>query len=341
MSKHNSFKRIKKRIFEELYSTFEISKKLGFIKGIQTFIAKIDIQILNRNGYKESKNTEKRLIKKHNIMLEYFQKELKDYFISYDFDLKKKTINSDEDKSNTIWICWWQGLDNAPIIVKKCIESIKRCAKNHEVVVLTLDNYKDYVNFPQILEEKRENGIMSLTHFSDLLRLSLLGKYGGLWLDSTFFCKSDGDLEKIFSYPIWSIKRPGYGHVSVACGMFANYSLYCDYNNRWIFDVIKDFYVHYWETYDFLIDYLTTDYLIVLAQRFNNEIKDAFSSIPDNNKNCDELYKILNQKYSDEEWNKLSEHTDLFKLSWKAEYSIFDSNNNETFYSKIINDKLL
>lgn len=28
-------------------------------------------------------------------------------------------------KERTIWICWFQGIDNAPLIVKKCIQSIR------------------------------------------------------------------------------------------------------------------------------------------------------------------------------------------------------------------------
>lgn len=90
---------------------------------------------------------------------------------------------------NKIWVCWWQGLDNAPEIVKTCVESIKRNSGKYEVLIITDENYKQYVKFPDWLEEKRKHGIISKTIYSDLLRLNLLSTYGGIWIDSTFFVR--------------------------------------------------------------------------------------------------------------------------------------------------------
>lgn len=36
--------------------------------------------------------------------------------------------------SNIIWFCWFQRLDNAPLIVKKCYESLKKNLYNHKIV---------------------------------------------------------------------------------------------------------------------------------------------------------------------------------------------------------------
>ena len=66
----------------------------------------------------------------------------------------------------------------------------KKNAGDHRVIILTEDNYKQYVNIPEWLEEKKNKGVISRTHFSDVLRLTLLSHYGGLWLDSTFFVRS-------------------------------------------------------------------------------------------------------------------------------------------------------
>lgn len=79
----------------------------------------------------------------------------------------------DEKMRNKIWVCWWQGLDNAPEIVKTCVESIKRNSGKYEVLIITDENYKQYVKFPDWLEEKRKHGIISKTIYSDLLRLNL------------------------------------------------------------------------------------------------------------------------------------------------------------------------
>ena len=70
-----------------------------------------------------------------------------------------------------VWICWFQGIENAPMIVKNCYESICYWLKDYEIVVITEENYKSYVQFPTVIEEKRKKGIITDAHFSDLLRL--------------------------------------------------------------------------------------------------------------------------------------------------------------------------
>lgn len=332
-------RRIIKRIKEELRATIKISKITSVKKGLITLRAKTDIQIISRTKKKETEKIKKRLLNKHEILLEYYTKTFTKYLEEYDYTKTMKSIKNQKIKDDVIWVCWWQGIENAPEIVKKCINSIKDAAGNHNVIIITLDNYKEYIDIPSSIEQKIKKGIITLTNFSDLLRLSLLAKYGGMWLDATFYCKKGANLDKYFKYPIWSIKRPDYGHTSVACGNFGGYSLYCSSQYRWMFKVMRDFFLHYWETNDFMIDYLMIDYMIVLAQRNNKEIAGAFMEIPKNNPNCDELCKVLNDKYSKEQWEKIKLDTDLFKLTWKKDFSV-NTGIDSTFYEKLLKNDL-
>lgn len=331
-----NLKRIFKRIKEEVKATYKISKVTSLRKGFITFMAKLDIQKLAHKIKKEDTNTKNRLLKKHDILLEYYTKTFGKYLTEYDYDLAKKSVKKASKYKDVIWVCWWQGIDNAPTIVKECINSIKCGAGNKKVILITLNNYKEYIDVPNFVEEKIEKGIITLTNFSDLLRLSLLSKYGGLWLDATFYCKEGANLGDYFGDELWSIKRPDYGHTSVACGNFGGYSMYCNEKNRWMFKVIRDFFLHYWETNDFMVDYLMIDYMIVLAQKNNNEIAKAFDNIKPNNPNCDELCKVLNDEFDEEKWNLILENTNLFKLTWKKDFDEM-KNNRKTFYGKIVN----
>lgn len=57
--------------------------------------------------------------------------------------------------NQTIWICWLQGMDNAPIIVRKCYESIKRNVPDaFDIKVITEKTIDDYVSFPSFIYEK-------------------------------------------------------------------------------------------------------------------------------------------------------------------------------------------
>lgn len=225
-----------------------------------------------------------------------------------------------------------------PEIVRACVASLERNAGDKEIIVITDENYKEFVNFPEWLEEKRRKNIISRTIYSDLLRLNILSTYGGIWIDSTFF--SIGScLGDYMDLSLWSIKRPDYMHCSVASGYFANYSLGCTYENRWIFATVRDFLYNYWKHYDRLVDYLLTDYAIVLAQRHNKEIADAFTRIEPNNRWCDELWKVLGKPYDEEVWQHICEGTKLFKLTWKQSFPK-EVDGKQTFYGRLIEGKL-
>lgn len=335
--KKMNIKRIIKRCLEELDATVRIAKVTSIKEALITFLAKIDIQIMNHNGYKESLKMKKHLLKKHEIMIKYYEKTFSEFLDNYKVQLVKEEVVKEEDMSKNIWVCWWQGKENAPEIVKKCINSIERNAGTHPVIILTEDNYKNYVDIPEWVEEKYKAGIITRTNYSDLLRLSLLAKHGGMWLDSTFLCA--GNLSEYFELPIWSIKRPDYGHASVACGNFAGYSLACDKEHKWVFKVIKDFFLNYWKNNNTMVDYLMVDYMIVLAQRKIEKIRKEFKNILPNNPECDELFKILNEEYDAKKWERLKKETRLFKLTWKQSF-VEEKNGKKTFYGKLLEEKL-
>lgn len=333
---HMNIKRVTHRIADELIATKEIASVTNWREAAITFWSKIDVQIMNRNGYKEPVAVKNRLMRRHKATLAYIEKNFEDFLQTYSYNPKVRDV--DEKYKNKIWVCWWQGLEQAPEIVKRCVESITQNALNHEVVVITENNYKDFVDFPLWVEEKKKKGIISRTHYSDLLRLEILGNYGGIWLDSTFFCTKPC-IDDLFEYPVWSIKRPDYLHCSIACGQFANYSLGCTFENRRVFAIIRDFLLNYWKNYDRIVDYLLTDYLIVLAQKYDEGVNRAIGGIEPNNPNCDELFKILGHPYNEAEWKKMKESTGLFKLSWKHQFPL-EVDGVETFYAKILNGSL-
>lgn len=302
--------RIKKRMIEELRATKEIISDTSISDGLITLFAKAEIQYLARTGKNVTERQKKHLLRKHRIMLQYFEKQFGNYFKNYNY--AQKSI-SDGGRQNRIWICWWQGIDEAPSIVKVCVESIRKYSRNCEVIIITEENYQEYVTFPNWIEQKYKRGIISRTHYSDLLRLSLLAEYGGLWLDATFFCAGDF-IEDVFSYPLYSIKRPGYSCLSVANGNFANYALACNNASRRCFAIIRDFCMEYWKQKDYLIDYLVTDYMIVIAQFYDTDIREKFEQIPVNNPECDELFKVLGEPYDEQIWKKIKSKTSITNI---------------------------
>lgn len=333
---HRNLKRVSYRIAEELRATAEIAKVVGMKSGFDAFRGKADIQIMVRNGHIETPGIKRHLLQKHKAVNAYFEKVFTKMTAERmeALDVPKQ----DENYKDCIWICWWQGLENAPEIVKRCAASIQKHAGSHKVIMITEENYREFISFPTWIEEKYRKGIITKTHLSDLLRISLLARYGGVWLDSTFFCT--GDLEPCFAAPIWSIKRPDYRHVSVSCGAFANYSLGCKSEYRKVFAIVREYLYAYWKRYDFMIDYLCLDYLIVLARKQNTYVDQAFHEIVPNNKNCDELLKVLGTAYNSGEWARLKENTTMFKLTWKTDFQKVIAGES-TYFGKLLQGELL
>jgi hypothetical protein len=83
----------------------------------------------------------------------------------------------------TIWIYWAQGLDAAPEIVKACVASWRQQNPSWEIRVLDRDTVGEVVDVAGI-----PAGI-SLSHFSDVVRVRLLLAHGGVWADATTYCQ--------------------------------------------------------------------------------------------------------------------------------------------------------
>ena len=98
---------------------------------------------------------------------------------------------------DVIWCCWLQGVEQAPAVVKKCIRSFSKFEK--KIHVITAENYAEYVSLPDCIVRKWEEGIISNTHFSDLLRIALLAERGGLWIDATVFCSDTREITEILN----------------------------------------------------------------------------------------------------------------------------------------------
>ncbi|WP_250395033.1 capsular polysaccharide synthesis protein [Synechococcus sp. MU1655] len=86
-----------------------------------------------------------------------------------------------------IWFFWYQGISDAPEIVVKCLSSWQ--TKNPDWKVIALNS----VSLPKYLPDFNAHQILSsgLNHaaLSDLIRINLLYKYGGIWVDATTYCR--------------------------------------------------------------------------------------------------------------------------------------------------------
>ena len=86
-----------------------------------------------------------------------------------------------------IWFYWSKGFNDCPRIVKTSLTSLKKYSENFEINYLC---EKTVWNFISNKINKKTWKLMSEQHRSDYIRISLLEKYGGLWIDATVIIMS-------------------------------------------------------------------------------------------------------------------------------------------------------
>lgn len=88
-------------------------------------------------------------------------------------------------RNRTIWTFWNQGFGNAPEVVKLCLQSWRRFNPGWEIRALDGPTLMDLADFEQIDIERND---ITVQVISDLARISLLKRFGGVWADATVFC---------------------------------------------------------------------------------------------------------------------------------------------------------
>ncbi|WP_295916153.1 capsular polysaccharide synthesis protein [uncultured Anaerovibrio sp.] len=242
-----------------------------------------------------------RLERKYKKTLEIFDR-------TYDDSLQ-------HEASNKVWICWFQDMDNAPDLVKKCYDSVKHNLVNKEIVLITADNLQQYVQFPDYIIDKWKAGIITHTHMTDLLRLELLIRYGGLWLDATVLCTSpEKDIPKYFFesdlFFFQSLKPGRDGNATYISSWLINAKT----NNK-ILMATRTLLYEYWRNNNDMDDYfLLHVFMSIVLDKYEDDWKKI---IPRDNAAPHILLLRLFEEYDETVWRAIKDQVPFHKLSYK------------------------
>ena len=283
----------------------------------------------NYVSHSASENIRFRLIYK-------LKKEYKRKLPKYKTEIDKMQL--EQIQSNTIWILWWQGLENAPEIVKACYFSIKHyLGKEYNIVLLTKDNYTQYIQLPKDVTDKimsakfsLEKGKIPLQFFSDLIRLELLNKYGGIWLDATVFCTSERipkfiqDVDAFY----YQVLFPSTWTTSTT---FESWFIAAKSNQKHLILLQK-----------LMCDYVTNhtvcpDYLLIfcLMELVKEAYPDECNRVPPvSNTNALCLQNYLFDEFDEKIYKAILSNSVFHKLTWKFEKD--KSNKDNTYYRFIL-----
>ncbi|OON99184.1 MAG: hypothetical protein ATN35_01825 [Epulopiscium sp. Nele67-Bin004] len=154
-----------------------------------------------------------------------------------------------EKTSKIIWVCWFQEMDNAPSIVKACNNQLNKVFPDYKKILITEQNFTQYVDIDSIVLEKWKKGIISNTIFSNILRLELLIKQGGVWIDSTILCTAKEMPKYIADSSLFMYRR---NNVNMEIKPSGNW-LMSSCKNHNLLIATRDLLVKYWSIKDAII----------------------------------------------------------------------------------------
>jgi len=251
--------------------------------------------------------------------------------VTFPTELVDNSVQGD-GKEAPIWFFWLQGEENLPLIPQLCLQSIRKHANGHKVIVLTADNYREYVAIPDTLLTMYREGRIKAAHFADILRINLLAQQGGLWLDATMLVTADLPQE-IFEMPFFSIKTENQGYFVSQC-RWAVFCLGAAKGNP-LFVQLASLFEQYLTTTDLFVDYFLFDNFIDMLYQRYPVIGKQIDALPLNNSRVHDMAPLLCNKVTEEEYANLTRETYMFKLSYKLFEPSALVGDKENLYNRI------
>ncbi|HFI0639753.1 TPA: capsular polysaccharide synthesis protein [Streptococcus suis] len=259
----------------------------------------------------------RKLRKKYKSDIEYFKANINDF---------KFPVVSNEE---IVWVLWFQGIENAPILVRRCFESLKQnIPQNKKLVALDANNLSEYIDLPNFITDKYQAGKISHAHFSDLVRIELLSKYGGTWVDATVFMSSPIIHDYFFNSDLFLFQelRPNtFGHSR----RISNWFMTSKSNNE-ILLLTRFLLQKYWKNHDYVIDYYIFHCFFELAIEAYPELWNEV--IPYSNSHSHILQFRMFDDYNEYQWQEISRIIEVHKLTYKYE----EMECNGTFLGEVI-----
>jgi len=230
-----------------------------------------------------------------------------------------------------VWVMWLQGIDNAPEIVKKCIDSQKKYMPDKKFIFLDEKNIFDYVELPDYILEKKRAGIIGNAHFSDLVRNEILIKYGGYWIDSTVLMTDGNTIRKIDELPLFMYSFYYFGFNPEIMELNNWFIHSCTNNN--IICLLQKMLFEYWKDYSYAANYFIYHIFETIA---NEYYEDEYKNMPIiSQAQAHVLATYIYDDFDKDKFELLKMTTGIHKLSTRFESDRLLKKGN--YYDVVIN----
>ena len=271
-------------------------------------------------------------IVRNGVSLKIYHKLRKRYKKALDeFDNNYQELQQTHSKK--VWVCWMQGMENAPELVQRCYQSLEDNLKDREIVLITSSNLEQYTDFPKYILEKYKKGLITHTHFSDLLRVELLCRYGGTWIDATVFCSGSDIPSYMLDSELFMFQNLKPGADGSVLNISSWFMTSCA-NNK-IMLAVRALLWEYWKKNNRLIDYFLLHHFIVMASERYQEDWNKIVQFPNSLPHV--LLLMMFEEFDQGKWDAVTNACPFHKLAYKR--SKEEMEKKGTYYVCLISKK--
>lgn len=203
--------------------------------------------------------------------------------------------------------------------MRACKAEADRLHQSGDIVYLDDSNLGEWIDLPQSAHDIKQ---VSMAAFADVLRFSLLAKYGGIWMDAT--CMPTQRLQDIYPDLIagsgfFAFNKPGQND-----GQMSNWFLASKPGN-YMTIMCRDSLMMYWSLYDRVITYFFMHQMFRHMYRLDgrfHRLWDRTTRMPDNPR---AMNRLLKSEYVESEVEKAMSGSFVHKLSYKFSSDVSDN----------------
>lgn len=243
------------------------------------------------------------------------------YSLIQEYKIKDSVVDIRANDSRNVWCAWFQGEEDMPDVVRKCIISQKEnIPSGISYTLLTLKTIDDYIEIPGYIIDKVRKGTLTFTHLSDIIRFKALYEYGGIWLDSTVYVTNHIS-EDYFNLPIYSIQEKKNEGISDD----AFYDILCSFviggaPKSVLFEFCYELMMEYQRRHNWLIDEHLINICYAIAYTMFRKTRTTIDMIGRNNPDRQLLNDIANDLYDEKKCCTLLNKQVFHKLNWRRKY---------------------
>jgi hypothetical protein len=247
-------------------------------------------------------------------------------------------------KKLPVFFMWFQGEENLPEVIQKCLDSIRKNMSGRKVVIITRENITQYADIPDYILSKVDDGSITKTFFSDIARAALLYKNGGTWADAAIYLTKELPpeyCEKNYYCPagIYSEHKKDFRYLFNGTKGWNVSFQGTNQKGFPLYDFLYHFYCKYFSEFNTHVDYFMNDFMMSLFCKHNKMFRELLENQKENNQREFDLAlmmnKILNERNQKKLDNLLAEnfiHKLTYRKNWQSE-----KKGKRTVYSLFVN----